>query len=226
VVYLHGSIPDPTWVPHLAATQIRDRLQHDFRVCLYDRRNLGQSDTVDAVQKPADAIRDMRRLLRAAGVEPPYLLLGASFGGALAHHYAQTHPDEVVGMVLLDSMFPDELLLEHLFPKEERYKALAADDACCTPERIPHYNVLLRLYRNVRNVPDIPVTYFASLQEPWDEQGFGIPWYDAAILALQEAYVERFSPGKLVWVDAPHFMEPAVPGRIARAVRDVAADAQ
>ena len=35
------------------------------------------------------------------------------------------------------------------------------------------------------------------------------------------AFVNRFAPGKLLWVDAPHFMEAAVPGQIARAVREV-----
>jgi pimeloyl-ACP methyl ester carboxylesterase len=222
---MHGAISDPTWIPHLAAMQIRDRLRHDYRVCLYDRRNLGNSDTVDAVQSPNDAMRDMRRLLRAAGVKPPYLLLGASFGGTLAHLYAQTHPDEVVGMVLLDSMFPDELLLEHLFAYEDQYRSFVPEDECCTLERIAHYKVLLRLYNEIGREPDIPVTYFASTQEPRNVNDWGVPQYDAAILALQNAYVERFSPGREIWADAPHFMEPAIPGQIANAVRWVIAKA-
>ena len=38
---------------------------------------------------------------------------------------------------------------------------------------------------------------------------------------MQAAYVERFSPGERVEVDAPHFMEPVVPDEIAAAVRRV-----
>jgi pimeloyl-ACP methyl ester carboxylesterase len=223
VVYLHGAIFDTAYDPHAGATAVQALLSRDHRVCLYDRRNLGHSDTVDAVQTPNDAMRDMRRLLKAAGVAPPYVLLGASFGGALAHLYALTHPDEVAGMVLLDSMFPDELLLEHLFPVEQQYRGFVAEDECCTPERIAHYKVLRRSYHRVGQEPDIPVTYFASLQEPRDVNDYGVPQYDAAILALQEAYVERFSPGREVWVDAPHFMEPAIPQRIAKALRTVIA---
>ena len=67
---------------------------------------------MDEPQLPEDALTDMRRLLAAAKVEPPYVLLGASFGGLLSYLYANTYPDEVVGMVLLDSMFPDELSLD------------------------------------------------------------------------------------------------------------------
>jgi hypothetical protein len=33
--------------------------------------------------------------------------------------------------------------------------------------------------------------------------------------------VGRFTPGKLVWVDAPHFMEPAAPEEIEKALRQV-----
>ena len=48
------------------------------------------------------------------------------------------------------------------------------------------------------------------------------PKYNARILDAQAAYVDRFSPGILHWVDAPHFMEPVVPDVIAGAVREVA----
>jgi pimeloyl-ACP methyl ester carboxylesterase len=68
------------------------------------------------------SVRDLHRLLEAAEVEPPYLLLGASFGGLIAHAYAATHPDEVVGMVLLDAGFPEVITLEHYWPKEEQLK--------------------------------------------------------------------------------------------------------
>jgi hypothetical protein len=52
-------------------------LGDERRVCVYDRRNLGRSQTVDAPQLPADALADMRGLLAAADVKPPYVLLGA-----------------------------------------------------------------------------------------------------------------------------------------------------
>ena len=44
----------------------------------------------------------MRELLRAAGVTPPYVLVGHSLGGAYARRYAQLFPAEVAGLVLLD----------------------------------------------------------------------------------------------------------------------------
>lgn len=102
-------------------------------------------------------------MLRAADIEPPYVLLGASFSGMLSYLYANTYPDEVVGMVLLDSMFPDELSLEHLFPPGDRLKAFTKEDEQESVERISHYKVVKAGQRFTGNEPPIPVTYLSSI---------------------------------------------------------------
>lgn len=226
VVYMHGAIWDDWVVPHRNAEGIRAELGDDVRFCAYDRRNVGSSDTVDAQQAPEDALRDMERLLAAAGEHPPYVLLGASAGGVLAYLYANSRPEQVVGMVLLDSMFPDEMALEHLFPKQDRYLAFCKDDRENTLERLCHWRMLQKATTYVGREPAIPLTYLASRQEPRNVNDWGIPEYDAAILGLQSDFVGRFSPGKEVWVDSPHFMEPFIPGQIADAVHEVIASAR
>lgn len=225
VVYLHGWIDDPAIVPHTNGEHFRRELP-DHKVCLYDRRNVGSSETVDAVQTHQDMLRDMERVLDAAHVEPPYILVAASFGGMLAYSYLNHHPEDVAGMVLLDASFPDELALDRYLPRRYRSIAYAKDDACCTPERFALHPMLRSLQRYIGREPEIPVTYLAARFEPWDVNDYGAPEYDRRILRAQADYVHRFSPGKLVWVDAPHFMEPLVPGEIAEAVRGVAALAE
>ena len=58
------------------------------------------------------------------------------------------------------------------------------------------------------------MVYLASLQHPRTDD-YDSPKYNARILDALAAYVDRFSPGILRWVDAPHFMEPVVPDVIA-----------
>lgn len=222
VVNVHGWVNDTSFVPHSSVLGVRDRLVDDFRVCAYDRRNVGSSETVDAVQTPADVVRDMERVLEAGGVDPPYLLYAGSFGGLVAHAYLQAHPDDVVGMLLVDSMFPDELRLDPYLRPEWRFRHFDREDRCCTVERISQYALVRSLQKGIGREPEIPVIYLASTQEPRDQNNFESPQYDARILEAQAAYVDRFSPGILRWVDAPHFMEPVVPEVIAAAVRDVA----
>ena len=221
VVYVHGWVNNPEYVPHNSAIRIRDRLSRDYRVCLYDRRNVGSSETVDAVQTPADMLHDMEAVLEAGGVEPPYILMAASFGGLVASAYLQEHPDDVVGMVLIDTMFPDELRLDRYIPRDFRFVYYRQDDKCCTLERIAQFDLIRSLQDAIGKEPDIPVIYLASEQEPRTENPYESPEYDARILDAQAAYVDRFSPGILRWVDAPHFMEPVVPDVIADAVREV-----
>lgn len=224
IIYLHGAITEATIVPHQNAGAIGNALSGTYRVCRYDRRNLGRSEKVDAVQRPKDVLDDVHRLLAAAEVGPPYVLLGASFGGLVAYLYANTYPDEVFGMVLLDSMFPDELKLEHLIDPKERYVAYDTEDENGSLERISHYKMLNAAQRYVGKEPAIPVTYLASIPEGFDKDDLGDK-YNSKILGVQEAYVDRFRPGKLIRVDVPHFMEPKIPDRIAQELRDVIAAA-
>jgi pimeloyl-ACP methyl ester carboxylesterase len=223
IIYMHGSITQANVVPHTNGTAFLSSLGDEHRVCVYDRRNLGRSDKVDAPQLPKDALSDMRRLLAAADVKPPYVLLGASFGGLPAYLYANTYPDEVVGMVLLDSMFPDALSLEHLVTPEDRYEASDAEDENESLERISHYKVLKASQPYIGKEPAIPVTYLSSIPE--SDAVIGQPEYDKRILKLQEAYVKRFSPGRYLRVDAPHFMEAAIPEQITKELRRVIASA-
>lgn len=225
VVYLHGSIEDASTVPHANADGFAEQLAPDYRTCAYDRRNVGDSETVDAVQLPQDALDDLHGLMDAAGVDPPYVLVGASFGGMLAYLYANQHPDDVVGMVLLDAMFPDELAVDDLFPPEDRYRAYSESDEASL-ERISHYKVLVAGKEFIGHEPAIPVTYLASDTEGYEDNDYGIPEYDHRILQLQAAYVDRFSPGLLKRVDAPHFMEPVIPDQITDETRAVIATAQ
>lgn len=66
IVYMHGSISETDVVPHTNGAPFLSSLGDEHRVCVYDRRNLGRSDPVNARQRPKDALNDMRRLLGLA----------------------------------------------------------------------------------------------------------------------------------------------------------------
>lgn len=218
IVYLHGAVWNHGYNPHDRGFTIRDEFDGDNRFCVYDRRNVGLSDKVDAVQHVDDAIGDFRELMSTAGIDPPYVLLGASFGGTLASIYANTYPDEVAGMVLLDSMFGDLLVADAMAPPELRFEASHEQDQAVF-ERISHYEVLTRAQELIGSEPEIPMTFFASTLEPMEDQG--LPEIDAIIPELREELVSRYSPGELIFVESPHFMEPVIPAEIAEALRDV-----
>ncbi len=80
------------------------------RVCTYDRAGLGWSDRSLRPRTAHNLVDDLHTLLERSGVEPPYVLVGHSLGGMLMRLYAHEHPDQVVGMVLVDPSHEAQML--------------------------------------------------------------------------------------------------------------------
>ena len=78
------------------------------RVCAYDRAGQGWSDDLPEPQDAVMAAEDLHVLLEAARETGPFVLVGHSIGGPYALTYAHQYPDDVAGMVLLDSTSPDQ----------------------------------------------------------------------------------------------------------------------
>jgi pimeloyl-ACP methyl ester carboxylesterase len=78
------------------------------RTVTYDRGGLGWSSASNSDRTPSNIVRELRTLLQLARVPPPYILVGHSFGGLVVRRFAAEHPDEVLGVVLIDPMRPEE----------------------------------------------------------------------------------------------------------------------
>ena len=76
-------------------------------VCVYDRAGKGWSDAAQTAPDGAQIAADLHTLLERAQVPGPYVLAGHSFGGLYVMRYAAQYPDEVAGMVLIDSTAPN-----------------------------------------------------------------------------------------------------------------------
>ncbi|BDW85402.1 alpha/beta fold hydrolase [Roseicyclus marinus] len=102
-----GQGPDIVLI-HGASGNMRDftmdlvvRLSDRYRVTVVDRPGLGHSDRLDrdgaTIFEQADILV---RAVGALGVERP-LVLGHSYGGAVALAWATRHPDRAAGLILL-----------------------------------------------------------------------------------------------------------------------------
>jgi pimeloyl-ACP methyl ester carboxylesterase len=76
------------------------------RVCVYDRAGRGWSEPADTAQDGAQIATDLHTLLQRGHVPGPYVLAGHSFGGLYVLTFAARYPEEVAGMVLVDSTAP------------------------------------------------------------------------------------------------------------------------
>jgi pimeloyl-ACP methyl ester carboxylesterase len=99
---------------------VQPELARHTKVVAYDR--VGAVDQKDSLSGE-DIARELHAALHRAGVEPPYVLVGQSFGGVYNRVFASTYPDEVAGMVLLDPTHEDFLAwLKVHHPKERLSK--------------------------------------------------------------------------------------------------------
>lgn len=74
------------------------------RVCIYDRAGYGWSDHSPYPRTSGQIVQELDTLLIRAKIEPPYILVGNSFGSYNVRLYAHLFPQKVVGMVLTDGL--------------------------------------------------------------------------------------------------------------------------
>jgi pimeloyl-ACP methyl ester carboxylesterase len=87
---------------------VQPELAKSMHVCTYDRAGMGWSDPGPQPRTSQQIVKELHTVLGNAGVTGPYVLVGHSFGGTNMQVYASQYPDEVTGMVLVDSALEDE----------------------------------------------------------------------------------------------------------------------
>lgn len=94
------AMPRSTWQP------VVDDLSLDFTVFTLDRPGYGSQPDTDRPRDPCSIATELRQSLQAAGLQPPYLLVGHSLGGLHQFAFARLYPQDVAGLVLLDPTHP------------------------------------------------------------------------------------------------------------------------
>jgi len=84
------------------------------RVCAYDRSGMGWSERGPSTPTADSRLAELTLLLEESAESPPYLLVGASMGASISWRYAQSHLDDVVGLVTVDGMPRDFANLKSL----------------------------------------------------------------------------------------------------------------
>jgi pimeloyl-ACP methyl ester carboxylesterase len=78
------------------------------RVITYDRAGIGDSTPPEQTRDLDDFVGELEAVLQEAEVKEPALLVGHSISGLVAFEYTRRFPEQVAGLVLLDSSHPDQ----------------------------------------------------------------------------------------------------------------------
>jgi pimeloyl-ACP methyl ester carboxylesterase len=83
---------------------VQNQLAGRTRVCAYDRAGMGWSEAASSPRDPVTIVGELHVLLAEAGVAAPYIMVGHSYGAILARVYAAQYPQDVTGVVVVDSL--------------------------------------------------------------------------------------------------------------------------
>ena len=89
---------------HVTWKEVQPEVARFTHVCSYDRAGLARSDYGPTPRNAKLAVADLHTLLTKAGIPPPYVLVGHSFGGLLIRRFAFDYPGEVDGMIFVDAL--------------------------------------------------------------------------------------------------------------------------
>jgi pimeloyl-ACP methyl ester carboxylesterase len=87
---------------------IQENVSRFTLTAAYDRSGLGWSSPCRTTRTPSNIAAELHTMLQSAGIKPPYILVGHSFGGLVMRRYAVTYPEDVAGVVLIDPMRCEE----------------------------------------------------------------------------------------------------------------------
>lgn len=135
--------------------EVRGALAADTRTCAYDRAGTGRSDDATGCRGLDDLLADLETLLAAAEISGPYVLVGASGGGYLMAGFAARHPDEVAGLVLVET--PKAITI---LPPE-----IAAEISCDSSSNVEHrdyYAVEHDVWDHRAEIGDFPMTIISN----------------------------------------------------------------
>lgn len=78
-------------------------------VLAYNRPGYGRSTPPNTPRDGEHVVQELREFLQARGLKPPYLLVGHSLGGLYTQLFTRMYPEEVSGLLLVDSTHPQQL---------------------------------------------------------------------------------------------------------------------
>jgi pimeloyl-ACP methyl ester carboxylesterase len=143
-----------TWQP------IQSEVAQFTQACTYDRAGLGLSDSGPTPRSCPVMVDELHTLLEKAGIEGPLVLVGAGVGGFTARLYADRYPDQVVGMVLLNSEHPDLRARLEPFAGYSEWPAFKdLDWEECAAE-----------FEATGSLGDMPLLVLTGQPLPWSEQ--------------------------------------------------------
>jgi pimeloyl-ACP methyl ester carboxylesterase len=88
--------------------KLRDSISNEVKVFTYERAGYGWSEASSDKGDIDQAVKDLRSALKKTAASP-FILVGHGYGGLVMSRFAKEYPEEVIGVILIDSINEKEL---------------------------------------------------------------------------------------------------------------------
>jgi pimeloyl-ACP methyl ester carboxylesterase len=185
-------------------------------VFAYNRPGYGGSDPTPTPRDGGHIVEELRALLRSEGLPPPYVLVGHSLGGLYMQLFARRYPDEVAGLVLVDSTHPTQLEGAGALERQPLWvRGLFGLFVAGTAKQ--EFSAVLQTGEEVLRLPTVsgkPVVILSAVDKA-----------DSEVVRhanRKRADLARLYPGsRQLWVDSGHNIQLEKPAVVIDAIRDI-----
>ncbi|MDZ7736450.1 MAG: alpha/beta hydrolase [Gammaproteobacteria bacterium] len=230
---------------------IQRRLADSVQTCAYDRAGYGWSDTGPSPRTTSQINGEFERLLNAARLPPPYILVGHSFGGYNAQYFAKANPDQVAGIILIDSSHPDQAEripevpvrearsgrphIVTFFNNPEIFDKYPEDVRDRARQVITSRRTVIAQQRELANFtysgsevnflgdnfPDVPLVVITRGQQEWPDNPLGVS-REQQWREMQEELAELSPRGRHIYAEhSGHMIHLDQPELVADIIRDM-----
>jgi pimeloyl-ACP methyl ester carboxylesterase len=91
--------------------RLANKLKEKYIVTIVEPYGYGWSDTTSSIRSNENIVDDIRQSLLLANIKPPYIIIPHSISGLYTLYYANKYPNEIDGIVCLDTSVPEQIKL-------------------------------------------------------------------------------------------------------------------
>jgi pimeloyl-ACP methyl ester carboxylesterase len=140
-------------------------------VFLYDRADIGKSDTSRQKRTIPNMVLELKSILKQENINPPYILVGHSLGGYITRYFASQYPDDVKGLLLLD---PAPEAYWESMTKKELTKYIEGGTEWYRTKHAPKYRKEwyqfipnMAYMKNLKIPGDLPIILVSASESNW-----------------------------------------------------------
>ncbi|MBV1774597.1 alpha/beta hydrolase [Burkholderiaceae bacterium DAT-1] len=194
----------------------------DMTTFAYNRPGYGKSPETSDPRDGRTIVDALRLRLQQQGLKPPYLLVGHSMGGLYMQLFARLYPQEVRGVVLVDSLYPGIIKRPEEFPLYTRIgkQLFLSRTVAREIDEIHHTGEMVL---GLPSPDEIPMIRLINIPKSRGAIGvdFGVVNDDPHTIARVKQMYPR---ARTIIVDSDHRIQSANPEKVTAAIREIMAN--